>query len=86
MAAQQKSRRGRTRDSKLHCVLPQLSAKSGEDRRRPAYREPTYCQFLLYSIMAKRTDELFFPYDAKRRAVTYKGQFQRGGSVPHIIH
>ena len=86
MAAQQKSHRGRTRENKLHCVLAQLSAKSGEDRRRPAYREPTYCQFLLHTIMVKRPDELFFPYDAKKRTVTYKGQFQRGGSVPYIIH
>lgn len=76
MAAQQKSHRGRTRENKLHCVLAQLSAKSGEDRRRPAYREPTYCQFLLHSIMVKRPDELFSPMILRRGQLLIKDSFK----------
>lgn len=76
MAAQQKSHRGRTRESKLHCVLAQLSAKSGEDRRRPAYREPTYCQFLLHPIMVKRPDELFSPMMLREGQLLIKDSFR----------
>lgn len=85
MAAQQKSHRGRTREGKLHCVLAQLSAKSGEDEEDQHTENPLIVSFLLHSIVVRDQDELF-PYDAKRRTVTYKGQFQRGSSVPHIIH
>lgn len=87
MAAQKKSHRGRTKASKLHCVLPsalsQVRGKKEDDQHTENPLIVSFCSTLLW---LRDQISFFSPYDAKRREIIYKGQLQRGGLVPDIIH
>lgn len=87
MAVQKKSHRGRTRASKLHCLLSpavsQVREKMEDDQHT---KNPLIVSFCYTPLCLRDQINFLSPYDAKRMAIIYKGQLQGDALVPDIIH
>lgn len=72
MAAQKKSHRGRTGESKIFCLLPltlsQVREKTGDDQHT---ENPLIVSFCCAPLWLTNQMNFLSPYDAKRKTIIY---------------